>query len=137
MTNSRQRVGVAVMAEPGEGEQRHVGDGVLVAGRDERQQAPPDSEEFRRAFGTNRHPDRQTNQPVAQRAFKEQYRGGRGGFRQRNRVNDAGIDRQQTAAAPAIQQRDEHGAHQVAQPGLRQNRPHLTVADGARFHPLH
>lgn len=72
------------MTKPGEGEQRHIRDRVLVAGSDKRQQTPPDSKKFRRAFGADRHPDCQTNQPVTQRAFEEQYRGGRGGFRQRD-----------------------------------------------------
>ncbi|MNN75431.1 hypothetical protein D3C81_1917350 [compost metagenome] len=46
---------------------------------------------------------------------------------------DAGIDRQQATATPAVQQGDEHGTEQISQPGLRQNGPHLTVADSARF----
>ena len=122
-----------MVAEPGEGKQRHVGNGVLVAGSDKRQQTPPDSEEFCRAFGTDCHPDCQTNQPVTQCAFKEQNHCRRGRFRQSNRMDDAGIDRQQATATPAVKQSDKHGTDQVTQPGFWQDCPHLTVADGACF----
>ena len=123
-----------MMAKPGEGKQRHVGDGVLIAGRDKRQQTPPDSNKFCRAFGTDCHPDRQTHQPVTQCAFEKERHRGLAGFCQRDGVDEAGIDRQQAAAAPAIQQRHENGTRKVTHPGLRQNRPHLPLADGPRLH---
>ena len=50
-------------------------------------------------------------------------------------MDEAGINRQQAAAAPAIQQRHEYGTQKVTDPGLRQNRPHLTLTDGSRLHP--
>ena len=123
-----------MMAKPGEGEQRHIRDGVLIAGRDKRQQTPPDSNKFCRAFGTDCHPDRQTHQPVTQCAFEKERHRGLAGFCQRDGVDEAGIDRQQAAAAPAIQQRHENGTCKVTHPGLRQNRPHLPLADGPRLH---
>ena len=135
MTNTRQRVGFAVVAEPGEREQRHVSDRVLVAGRDKCQQTPPDSDKFRRPFSAQRHPDCQANQPVTQCTFEEEYHCRCSGFSQRDGVNDAGIYRQQATAAPAIKHGNEDGTDQVTQPGLRQDCPHLPVADAARFYP--
>ena len=49
-------------------------------------------------------------------------------------MHEAGINRQQATAAPAVEQGDKHGADQVAEPGLWQDRPHLALSDGARFH---
>ncbi len=79
------------MTEPGEGKQRHVGHRVLVAGSDKRQQTPPDSEEFCRAFGTDCHPDSKADQPVTQRAFEKERHRGLAGFCQCNGVDKAGI----------------------------------------------
>ena len=81
MADAAERVGIAVVAEPGKGKQRHVGDGVLVARGDKCQQAPPDGQEFGRAFHAQRHPERQAHQPVAQCALEKQHAGRRSGFR--------------------------------------------------------
>ncbi|MMZ70622.1 hypothetical protein D1872_337110 [compost metagenome] len=48
-------------------------------------------------------------------------------------MHNAGIHWQQASAAPAVQQRHEDRTQQVADPGLRQNRPHLSLTDGAGF----
>lgn len=123
MTNTRQRVGFAVVAEPGEREQRHVLDRVLVAGRDKCQQTPPDSDKFRRPFSAQRHPDCQANQPVTQCTFEEEYRAGAVVLAQRDGVNDAGIYRRQATAAGYGRHGSEDGTDQVTQPGLRQDCP--------------
>ncbi|MNE90525.1 hypothetical protein D3C80_1880480 [compost metagenome] len=44
-----------------------------------------------------------------------------------------GVHRQQTTAAVVIHQRHQHRSQQVTQPGLRQYRPHLAVANGTGF----
>ncbi|MNP26190.1 hypothetical protein D3C76_1190330 [compost metagenome] len=126
-----------MVAEPGQGKQRHVGNGVLVTGSDKCQQTPPDGDEFGRAFNAQCHPDRQANQPVTQHAFEEQYFCRGGGFGQRHGMHQAGIHRQQATSAVVIHQRDQHRTEQVTQPGLWQYGPHLAVLDGTGFDAQH
>ncbi|VXA88410.1 hypothetical protein AERO8C_70091 [Aeromonas veronii] len=134
MADAAQGVGLGVGAKPGEGEQGHVGDGVLVAGGDKGQQAPPDGDEACGPFGAQRHPDGEADQPVAEDPLHKQGQRRCLGLGQRHLVGQTACVRQQ-AAAVGVDERHHDGANQVAGPGLRQDAQQVGHGDFARLHP--
>jgi hypothetical protein len=102
-------------------EDGHVGDRVLEAGRDEREQAPPQRDQLGRvALRAVRHPQRDTDQHVAQHRSPEQLRSRGGGL-----VADDGRDQLVPArphrSATVHQGREPHRTDQVAE---QRHRPH-------------
>ena len=108
-----------MIAEQRDREHRHVGDRVLEAGGDEGEQAPPDQDAFRRVAGRPlARPQRETDEPVAQRAARDErgrrraHLGGRGGEDEIGAVLE-----DLPAAAEPEDERQQNGAGEVADPG--------------------